>query len=99
MIRISNATIFGGGLQAASRVRVRPQKIVLGQAASSGRVLEAKSSLDEAVRNREAVERQLSSLEFLMGPEATVQALDEAEASVIREREMYNQVLAEERQP
>jgi len=98
MIRISNTTIFGGGFQASSRVML-PQKPVLGQLASSGRVLEAKAGLDEAVRNREAVEHQLSSLEFLMGPEATAQALEEAETSVTREREMYNQVLTEERRP
>lgn len=63
----------------------------------SGRLLEAKASLDEAVRNRDSVEREIKALEFLMGPEATVKALEEAETSVIREKEAYAQAVSEER--
>lgn len=97
MIRISNPTIFGGGFQAPSKVTLPRQKPVTLGRAPSGRMIEAKAALDEAVRNREAVEQDLSKLESLIGPEAVVQALEEAEASVIRERGIYNQVLAEER--
>jgi hypothetical protein len=95
MIRVSNPTIFGGGFQAPSRVTL-PVKPSLGQA-TSGRLLEAKASLDEAVRNRDSVEREIKAIEFIVGPEATVKALDEAEASVMREQGSYRQTLAEER--
>lgn len=96
MIRILNPTIFGGGFQAQSRVTLPLRKPPALGRTPSGRMIEAKAALDEAVKNREAVELRISELESLIGPESAVKALEEVEASVARERGSYDQVLAEE---
>lgn len=55
--------------------------------------------LDEAIKNLRSAEDSLSVLDFTMGPEAALQALEEGKVSVERAQKEYDRVLAEETHP
>jgi hypothetical protein len=62
----------------------------------SPRVENARRMRDEAVKNLRGVEDNIAALDLAMGPEATLQALEEGRQSVERAQQEYDRVLAEE---
>lgn len=102
MIRIANGAFFGGVptarlVSAPSRQAVVPR---LSQAPTmpppSQRVKDARAMLDQAVEHLKSAEDNLSMLDYTMGPEAALQALDEGRESVSRAQQEYDRVVAEE---
>lgn len=95
MIRIGNAGFFSGA-GTAHFPGTRPRLAQAPLPPMSQRVADAKSMRDKAVENLQSAEDHLEVLDYTMGPEAALQALDEARASVDRAQQEYERLLAEE---
>lgn len=100
MIRIANGFFSGGGNVRLANLNQHPAHAPqLAQAPMppmSKRVEDARTMRDNAVQNLQSAEDHLAVLDFTMGPEAALQAIDEAKASVDRAQQEYDRVLAEE---
>jgi len=101
MIRIENGGFFGGAgtVQLAGANRRQAVSPRISQAPArplSQRVKDARAMLDLAVGHLKSAEDNLSMLNYTMGPEAALQALDEGRESVSRAQQEYDRVVAEE---
>lgn len=99
MIRFSGGGFSGGRtipIVGSFRQPAAPRLAQAPRAPESQRVINARRSLDEATANLRSAEDNLSMLDFTMGPEAALQALEEGRQSVERAQKEYERVLAEE---
>lgn len=101
MIRIANGGFFSGAgtVQLVGAPRREMSAPRLSQAPAklpSQRMKDARAMLDQAIGHLKSAEDNLSMLDYTMGPEAALQALDEGRESVSRAQQEYDRVVAEE---